>query len=175
MGMVLFIGVIGRSGTGKTTLIEKIVSHLVSKGLTVGAIKHSSHQNFDLSGKDTHRIRDAGAEIVVGISREEIITLRSATKNFTSTQQLQDLIMDEVDVIIIEGFRSLVRKDNSILKIILAQDTKHLQPWLPGLVGRKIAVLGNTGSKSFYRTVPLIPRGDLRGLLSRIEKELVSL
>ncbi|MEE9283285.1 MAG: molybdopterin-guanine dinucleotide biosynthesis protein B [Nitrososphaerales archaeon] len=171
--MVVFIGVMGHSGTGKTTLIEKIVSHLVSKGLAVGAIKHSSHQSFDLSGKDTRRILEAGADVVVGISRKEIITLRGATTNVTSTEQLQDLIVDEVDVIVIEGFRSLVGKDARIPKVILAQDIKHLRPWLPGLKGRKIGVLENTDSKSFYRNVPLIPRGDLRELLSRIEKELV--
>ncbi|MEE8187472.1 MAG: molybdopterin-guanine dinucleotide biosynthesis protein B [Nitrososphaerales archaeon] len=171
--MVVFIGVMGHSGRGKTTLIEKIVSHLVSKGLTVGAIKHSSHQEFDLSGKDTRRIREAGAEVVVGISRKEIITLRDTTNNFTSIEQLQDLIVDEVDVIVLEGFRSLVGKDASIAKIILAQDLEHLRSWLPGLKGRKIAVLENTDSKSFYRSVPLISRGDLTGLLSRIEKELV--
>ncbi len=173
MEMVVLIGVMGRSGTGKTTLIEKIVVHIVSKGLSVGAIKHSSHENFDLSGKDTTRIREAGADIVVGISRKEMITITDARSDFTSPEQLKDLFKVDVDVIIIEGYRSLIARDESVSKIILAKDTKHLHPWLPGLKGRRVAVLEDADSRSSYRGIPIVPMDDLRELFARIEKELV--
>ena len=54
------------SGSGKTTLIESIVPHLIRRGLRVAAVKRSHHDvELDSPGKDSRRIRDAGADPVV--------------------------------------------------------------------------------------------------------------
>ena len=42
-------GLAGWSGAGKTTLVEKLIAHLVALGLNVATIKHA-HHHFDAEG-----------------------------------------------------------------------------------------------------------------------------
>ena len=54
------------SGTGKTTLIEKLIPLLVARGLRVSVIKRAHHDfDVDQPGKDSHRHRQAGASEVL--------------------------------------------------------------------------------------------------------------
>jgi molybdopterin-guanine dinucleotide biosynthesis protein B len=63
------IRLVGRRGSGKTTLITALLPVLVARGLTVSTIKHA-HHGFDLDrpGKDSFRHREAGAKEVMLIS-----------------------------------------------------------------------------------------------------------
>jgi len=57
------IAIVGRHNSGKTTLIEKLIAEMVSRGLDVGSVKHHSHVGFEIDypGKDSYRHRAAGA------------------------------------------------------------------------------------------------------------------
>ncbi|MEO0266234.1 MAG: molybdopterin-guanine dinucleotide biosynthesis protein B [candidate division WOR-3 bacterium] len=65
------IEISGKSGSGKTLLIEHLIKGLSSAGYRVGAIKKSFHHNveYDKEGKDTFRMEQAGASITGGFSR----------------------------------------------------------------------------------------------------------
>jgi len=59
------IHIIGRKNSGKTTLVTDLVRELKLQGLVVGTIKHTHHQHeLDTPGKDSHRHRTAGADVV---------------------------------------------------------------------------------------------------------------
>jgi molybdopterin-guanine dinucleotide biosynthesis protein B len=61
----------GRSGSGKTSLLERLIPEFKKRGLRVGTIKHH-HGDFDIDhpGKDSWRHKNAGAEkTVVSFSR----------------------------------------------------------------------------------------------------------
>ena len=59
-------GVIGWKNSGKTTLIERLVADIVSRGFSVSTIKHAHHTfDVDQSGKDSYRHRVAGASEVL--------------------------------------------------------------------------------------------------------------
>jgi molybdopterin-guanine dinucleotide biosynthesis protein MobB len=61
------VSVVARSGTGKTTLLENLLPALKGLGLRVGVLKHHAHATpFDVPGKDTYRLAEAGADVVVG-------------------------------------------------------------------------------------------------------------
>jgi len=61
-GPVPVVGVVAPSGTGKTTLIARLVPALTSRGWRVGYLKHSHHDiDLDVPGKDSYRIRESGA------------------------------------------------------------------------------------------------------------------
>ncbi|HSN22716.1 MAG TPA: molybdopterin-guanine dinucleotide biosynthesis protein B, partial [Methylomicrobium sp.] len=64
------LGFAAPSGTGKTTLLTQLIPLLKQQGLRVGLIKHS-HHSFDIDhpGKDSHRLRMAGASPVMLVSR----------------------------------------------------------------------------------------------------------
>ena len=56
------LGFAAFSGTGKTTLLEKLIPILVENNLRVALIKHSHHDiEMDKPGKDSYRLRKAGA------------------------------------------------------------------------------------------------------------------
>lgn len=64
------LGFAAFSGTGKTTLLEAMLPKLVEQGLRVAVIKHA-HHNFDIDqeGKDSYRLRKAGASQMLISSR----------------------------------------------------------------------------------------------------------
>ncbi len=73
--MPQIICIVGRSQSGKTTLIEKLIPVLKNRGHRIGTIKHSQHIfDFDKSGKDSWRHKDAGAETVIIASPGRIET-----------------------------------------------------------------------------------------------------
>ena len=57
------LAVSGVHNSGKTTLLEKLLPVLRSRGLKVGVIKHDGHDfTPDVPGTDSYRLREAGAE-----------------------------------------------------------------------------------------------------------------
>ena len=67
------VAVSGPSGSGKTTLLEKLIPALVRRGLAVAALKHSGHpHSFDRPGKDSERLRRAGALAVALFGPHEL-------------------------------------------------------------------------------------------------------
>jgi len=69
------VSVVARSQTGKTTFIEKLLPELKQAGLRVAVVKHHHHtSSFDTPGKDTHRMAEAGADLVLGISPVQVAT-----------------------------------------------------------------------------------------------------
>tara|TARA_B100000575_G_scaffold287032_1_gene284697 strand:+ start:379 stop:897 length:519 start_codon:yes stop_codon:yes gene_type:complete len=102
------IGFAAFSGTGKTTLIKKIVSILSEKKYTVSVIKHA-HHNFDLDqpGKDSYEIRKSGAENIL-ISSEKRWALIHENKNNQelNLENLLDILENiDSDIILVEGFK----------------------------------------------------------------------
>lgn len=55
------VSFVGKSNSGKTTLIERLIPQLIALGLRVGAIKHDAHDfEIDYPGKDSWRHGRAG-------------------------------------------------------------------------------------------------------------------
>ncbi len=95
------IAVTGRSGEGKTTLIEKVAKEMASRGFGVTYIKHSHHDfSFAPEGKDTSRILESGA--MRAIFCGEGITVDISKKGGS----LDDVLgaVDQGGVAIVEGF-----------------------------------------------------------------------
>ncbi|MBW2556910.1 MAG: molybdopterin-guanine dinucleotide biosynthesis protein B, partial [Deltaproteobacteria bacterium] len=61
------VSVVGNSGAGKTTFLEKMIPEMVGRGLKVGTIKHDVHGRFEMDkpGKDSWRHKHAGASTTV--------------------------------------------------------------------------------------------------------------
>ena len=56
------MAVSGRSGSGKTRLLSRLIPALAARGVRVGLVKHTRHEHpFDQPGKDTAVLREAGA------------------------------------------------------------------------------------------------------------------
>jgi molybdopterin-guanine dinucleotide biosynthesis protein B len=100
------VGFCGPSGVGKTTLIEGVVRELRQEGQRVSVVKHA-HAGFDLDqpGKDSHRVREAGAfEVLVASPRRMALLREYGTElNLGVHDLLAELI--EVDWVLVEGFK----------------------------------------------------------------------
>jgi molybdopterin-guanine dinucleotide biosynthesis protein MobB len=90
---------------GKTTLIEKLILELLKRGYRVAAIKHGSHDfDIDYEGKDTWRYTKAGACAVIISSARKMALIKHLTEEI-SPNRLGDLYLDDVDIIIAEGYK----------------------------------------------------------------------
>lgn len=94
------------SGTGKTTLLEKVISRLKDRGYRVGIIKHDAHRfDIDRPGKDSYRLTAAGADTMVISSPEKL----ALVKQHAASPPVEDLLSDfftDVDIVLVEGFKS---------------------------------------------------------------------
>ena len=105
-------GIIGGSGrmsggrySGKTTLLEKLLPVLRSRGLKVGIIKHDGHDfTPDVPGTDSFRLREAGAEGVAVYSGTRYLL----TEEFRLTEQDLLALFERhgYDLVLLEGFKS---------------------------------------------------------------------
>jgi len=90
------------SGTGKTTLLEKIVAELKFRKLQVAVIKHDAHEfDIDHEGKDSFRFTKAGADVTVVVSATKAAVMENRP---VSIESIIDKITD-VDIILTEGYK----------------------------------------------------------------------
>jgi molybdopterin molybdotransferase len=102
------LGIAAFSGTGKTTLLTKILPLLCAKGLRIGIIKHT-HHGFDMDkpGKDSYRLREAGAAVVTVASAQRWALLQETEGQAEPLLQnvLPHVQLCNVDAILVEGFK----------------------------------------------------------------------
>jgi len=101
----MIISIVAKSGTGKTTLLEKLLPELKAHGLRVGVLKHHSHlSSFDVPGKDTHRLAEAGAEVVVGASPVQVAVFRRQPGSADLDAVIREHFIG-MDLVLTEGYK----------------------------------------------------------------------
>jgi molybdopterin-guanine dinucleotide biosynthesis adapter protein len=98
------VSLVGMSGVGKTTALEKIIRELKRREYKVGTVKHDSHGfDVDRPGKDTWRHAQAGSDAVVISGPRKLALIRQ----LESELPLDDIVrlIDDVDLIITEGYK----------------------------------------------------------------------
>lgn len=99
------VGFAARSGTGKTTLLKKLIPELKSRGLRLGLIKHTHHQiQFDNAGL-TKRVFAQGVDVIAtspDLSMAEWHHNRPETALADGIEIYRNL---PIDVLLIEGFK----------------------------------------------------------------------
>jgi molybdopterin-guanine dinucleotide biosynthesis adapter protein len=126
-------GIAGHSGMGKTTLLERLVPDLASRGLAVSLIKHS-HKSIDIDrpGKDSYRLRESGCKEVLLLGNERwalMHELRGAPE--PPLEYLLDRL-HRCDLVLVEGF-----KDGDFPKLEVWRaglGRERLWPRWPGIV-----------------------------------------
>ena len=107
MAQVPVITVTGWSNSGKTTFFTRVVEILADSGISVGVVKHHGHRSVevDTAGKDTWKYEHAGANPVVLATDRQYAVYVSTPKRATR-DELVARIADDVEFVIVEGFRS---------------------------------------------------------------------
>ena len=100
-----YFSIVGRSNTGKTTVIERLIPILVGKGLKVAVIKHHPHDfEIDKPGKDTYRYKQAGATMAILASPHKVAVVEDTETELTLEEIITRYIHD-VNLLIVEGFK----------------------------------------------------------------------
>jgi molybdopterin-guanine dinucleotide biosynthesis protein B len=94
----------GKSNSGKTTLMEKLIAELTSQGIAVGSVKHA-HDGFELDqkGKDSWRHRQAGAAATLVATDARVAMVKNDRR--PPVEKMLDYLGD-VDLILAEGFKA---------------------------------------------------------------------
>ena len=120
--MVSIVSIVGRSDSGKTTFLEKLIPELTGKGYRVATVKHDTHGfEVDREGKDSWRHAQAGAQAVVISSPKKLALIRKVEADL-SLDEISFLI-PEVDLILTEGYK---REGKSKIEVYRRQ--VHPQP-----------------------------------------------
>jgi len=99
-------GVVGWKNSGKTGLMERLVTEITGRGFSVSTVKHA-HHSFDVDhpGKDSHRHRVAGAREVLLASKSRWALMHELRDEDEPT--LEDLLtkLSDVDLVLVEGYK----------------------------------------------------------------------
>jgi molybdopterin-guanine dinucleotide biosynthesis protein MobB len=117
------IAFVGRSGCGKTTLLEKVVPEILRRNVRLAVVKHTMHHDIesDIAGTDTRRMWDLGVPTVVLVTANQVIQWRRCEENPALHEVLANI--EGVDLIILEGF-----KNAAVPKIEVLRQAHNAEP-----------------------------------------------
>lgn len=108
------IAFVGRSNSGKTTLLEKIIPELKKRGYRVGTVKHvPGHLVEPADERDSQRHLIAGSATAVIDSPQKLIIIKPQPEE-SSLIDLAWSLGEDFDIILAEGF-----KNSSVPKILV--------------------------------------------------------
>ncbi|MFM2748191.1 molybdopterin-guanine dinucleotide biosynthesis protein B [Klebsiella variicola] len=122
--MTPLLAIAAWSGTGKTTLLKRLIPELCAQGLRPGLIKHTHHDmDVDKPGKDSYELRKAGAAqtIVASEQRWALMTETPEKSELDLSWLASRMDASKMDLVLVEGF-----KHEAVPKILLfRQNSGH--------------------------------------------------
>jgi len=156
------VSVVGRSKSGKTTLMEKLLSELGNRGFRIATIKHVHNDvEFDKPGKDSWRHIEAGSQAAV-VSSSEKVQLIKPVSGSAGVAELVRLIGEDYDLVITEGFK----RDNA--PKIMVHRSEIGPP--PANLSKLIAVVGDEPA---CRETRHFHSDDIGGIADLLEKGFI--
>jgi molybdopterin-guanine dinucleotide biosynthesis adapter protein len=100
-------GVVGWKNTGKTGLVERLVTEITGRGVSVSTLKHAHHAfDLDQPGRDSHRHRMAGArEVLLGSGKRWALMHELREEPEPGMDELL-VRLAPVDLVLVEGYKS---------------------------------------------------------------------
>ncbi|RLA08808.1 MAG: molybdopterin-guanine dinucleotide biosynthesis protein B [Gammaproteobacteria bacterium] len=168
MKKIPIIGFVAKSGTGKTTLICKLLKMFDDDNINVAVIK-GSHHNFDIDipGKDSYKLRSCGASCVLLSSPYKWVMMANRKKEHIPNLQdeLNRLNQDNLDLIIVEGF-----KNEDYLKIEI--NRKELKNELLYRIDKKIIAVASDYKINLPNSLTLLDINNIKQIYSFLKQIL---
>lgn len=162
--MTPIVSIVGRSDSGKTTLMEKIIPELGNRGYKVATVKHDVHGfDIDKEGKDSWRHKQAGAHTTVISSPKKMAMVRDVDGDLP-LRELRERFIRDVDIIISEGY-----KNDRHPKIEVYR--KDAQGEL--LCSKKDMLIALASDTDFDTGVPCMHIDDVEGIVDIIEERFL--
>jgi molybdopterin-guanine dinucleotide biosynthesis adapter protein len=160
-----YLSFVGRSNTGKTTVVERLIPILSKRGLKVAVIKHHPYDfNIDIPGKDTYRYKQAGATMSILASPGKVALVEDTERELALEEIITRYIRD-VDLLIIEGFK---RERVPKIEVFMKKE----DGLLPVCTGDKnlIAIITD---ELVETSLPIFSRDDVQGIAEFIISRFV--
>ena len=156
------LSVVGKSDTGKTTLLERLIPELKRRGYRVAVIKHDAHGfSIDVPGKDSWRLAKAGADQVFISSRGKLAHVQKLSEE-SPVEEIVDGIAG-VDIILTEGYKA-----GPLPKIEVSRRARS-----QGLICSEKELVAIASDQRFPLEVPQFDLDDAAGLVDLIERRYV--
>lgn len=156
--MIPLLSFVGKSGVGKTTLIEKLVAELKRRGYRIAVVKHHAHTTpIDGRGKDSWRFAEAGASLAVVSSPVEIVRFERVTRELTLNEIAAQI--NGVDLILTEGFKREAAPKIEVSRTALGAD----------LVARADELIAVVSDHPIALNLPRFDLDDAAGIAAFIE------
>jgi molybdopterin-guanine dinucleotide biosynthesis protein B len=160
--MIPIVSIVGKSDSGKTTFIEKLLPELTRRRYRIATVKHDVHGfEVDREGKDSWRHKQAGAHTVVISSPKKAALIRDVEKDLT-LEEIREKLIQDVDLILSEGYKKDVQP-----KIEIFRKAKHKEL----LCTKEDNLIAIVSDKKFRVGVPCFSLDDMRGVADFIEKK----
>lgn len=106
-GTVAIISIVGKSDSGKTTFLERVVRVLTARGWRVATVKHHVHEfDIDVPGKDSWRHAHAGAVMTMVSSPTQFAAIRRVEREYTLAELAEQAAAAGADILVTEGYKS---------------------------------------------------------------------
>jgi len=153
------LGFAAYSGTGKTTLLEALIPKLNDAGLRLGVLKHA-HHNFDVDipGKDSYRLRKAGAsQMLVASRNRHVLMTETPDAEAEFNYLLSRFDTKQLDVILVEGCKNIAFPKIELHRKVVGK------PWLYPNDSNIIAIAADESVES---SLPQLDINDLNSIAS---------
>ena len=152
--------IVGKSNSGKTTLVEKLIRELTARNYKVGSVKHTHDKfDFDKKGKDSWRHKKAGAQSSLVVTDTRVALVKDDKR--PDVEKMSDYLKD-MDIILAEGF-----KRQQLPKIeIFRKESPHNAPLCLGDPN----LLAFVTDTAIHPQVPVFGPEDIQDLVTFIEE-----
>lgn len=155
---VPIVSLVGKSGVGKTTVLERLIPEMKRRGYRVGTIKHDTHGfEVDKPGKDSWRHAQAGSDAVAISGPHKMALIRTLDAEMSVEDIAQ--LMGDVDLVITEGYK---RGDKP--KIEVTRQERGME-----LLCRPEELIGIMADYPVDMPVPQFPLDDAAGIVDLLE------
>jgi molybdopterin-guanine dinucleotide biosynthesis protein MobB len=162
--MLPIVSIVGKSGSGKTVLMEKLIAEFKRRGYKVAALKHSpGGMEIDQPGKDSWRFAQAGSDAVLISSLDKLAFVKRLEHDL-DIGEILPIIGDEFDLVLAEGFRKGKTPKIEVHRKELGDDLLCPPEELSAIVT----------DGSLNTDIPQLPWSDTVAVADFIEKNFVS-
>ena len=134
--MIPAVHFVGKSGTGKTTLIEVIIQKLKERGFKVAVIKHAHHGfEMDKPGKDSWRFGQAGSDMVAISSPGKLAMIEKVDEEL-NFEQVINRLGDRFDIVLVEGFKQTSKVKIEVTGSEKVEDISKMVDFISSQVSR---------------------------------------
>ncbi len=157
------VSIVGKSDSGKTTVIEGLIRALSARGWRVAAVKHHVHEfDIDVPGKDSWRFARAGAVTTMVSAPHKLAVLRSVKRERTLDELVE--AAGDVDILLTEGFRIAGRARVEVSRAGRSTELLCTPDELVALV---------TDGDHEVGDLPILPLEDSQGLADLVESRFL--